>query len=242
MCNSVNIGKRIIELSSCHSTNDYALDLIAKGEAQHGDVVYTINQTNGRGQKGSVWVAPSGLNLTFSIVLTPFFLRPAYQFELTVFISIAIINYLKSKNIVAKIKWPNDIYVGEKKLGGILIENKIKGSKLSFSIVVNVNQVGFGDLNAISLKAILKETFSVYEELFTTFSFMNEVYNALRKGEDLRKEYLSHLIGVDKEILFDDGEQFMSKVVEVDDFGALVLNKNGLLKKYGVKEVKFLNL
>lgn len=245
MSNFANIGKRIIELTSCHSTNDYALDLIAQSEAQSGDVIYAKKQTAGRGQKGNVWLAPAGENLTFSLILTPTFLRPAYQFELTVFISIAIIRYLESKGIEAKIKWPNDIYVKHKKLGGILIENKIKGSKLAYSILgvgLNVNQMDFGSLNATSLQAEKKEQYSVYEELFNTFKYMNDVYDSLMRGEDIRGEYMGHLIGTDHEILFDDGEQFLSKVVNVDDYGALELNKNGTIKKYGVQEVKFIKL
>lgn len=245
MSNFANIGKRIIELTSCHSTNDYALDLITKSEAQAGDIVYAKNQMGGRGQKGNIWLAPKGENLTFSLILTPSFLRPAYQFELTVFISIALIRYLKSKAIEAEIKWPNDIYVEGKKIGGILIENKIKGSKLGFSIVgigLNVNQTDFGMLNATSLQLVNHQKYSVYEELFNTFKYMNDVYDSLKRGEDIRKEYMRYLIGTDHEILFDDGEQFLSKVVNVDDFGALELDKNGIIKKYGIQDVKFVKL
>ena len=240
-----NIGKRIIELTSCHSTNDYALDLIANAEAQSGDVVYAKKQTAGRGQKGNVWLAPEGQNLTFSLILKPLFLRPAYQFELTVFISVALIRYLKSKGVEAKIKWPNDIYVYNKKLGGILIENKIKGSKLGYSIIgvgLNINQTDFGLLNATSLSNEKNIKYAVYEELFNSFEFMNQVYDSLKRGEDLRGEYMQHLIGTKHEILFDDGEQFLSKVVNVDDYGALELNKKGELKKYGVQDVKFVKL
>ncbi len=245
MSNFANIGKRIIELTSCHSTNDYALDLIARSEAQAGDVIYAKKQTAGRGQKGNVWLAPEGQNLTFSLILTPSFLRPAYQFELTVFISIAMIRYLKSLGIEAKIKWPNDIYVKNKKLGGILIENKIKGSKLGYSILgvgLNVNQTDFGMLNATSLMLEKNKKYSVYEELFNLFDYLNQVYDALKRGEEIRPEYMQYLVGTDYEILYDDGEQFLSRVVNVDDYGALELNKNGIIKKYGVQDVKFIKL
>ncbi len=136
--------------------------------------------------------------------------------------------------MIAKIKWPNDIYVKNKKLGGILIENKIKGSKLGYSIIgvgLNVNQTDFGILNATSLKLERNKKYSVYEELFNSFKYLNEVYDSLKRGEDIRNEYMQYLIGTDHEILFDDGEQFLSKVVNVDDYGALELNKNGVIKK-----------
>ena len=238
------LGKVIEYYSQLDSTNEEAWEMIDEG-VKSGTVIITDRQLSGKGRNGTKWQSKANRSLTFSVVIKPNNLSGSMSGVFPLLTGVAIVRALHDMHIDGGLKWPNDIMVKGKKLGGILCESRIQGKSIKWVVIgigINVNQVGFGDLNAISLKAILKETFSVYEELFTTFSFMNEVYNALRKGEDLRKEYLSHLIGVDKEILFDDGEQFMSKVVEVDDFGALVLNKNGLLKKYGVKEVKFLNL
>lgn len=245
MLKSINIGKRIIELTTCASTNVTALEKIKEGELVQGDVVFTKEQTAGKGQKGSAWETETDKNLIASFVLEPVFLRPSYQFELTVVASLALISLLEKKGVAAKIKWPNDIYLNEKKLAGMLIENKIKGSKLSFSVVgvgLNVNQTSFNEPKAISLKQFMKTDFSVMGLLLELSNELGFFYAELKKGIDLRPLYFQKLIGIEKEILFDDGEQFWSKVVGVDDYGALQLLKNGVEKKYGVKEVKFLEL
>lgn len=245
MTNSNIIGKRIIELSTCHSTNDYSLKKINENQLSEGDVVYADEQTHGKGQKGNVWETESGSNLTLSYILEPVFLKPAYQFELTVVVSLGMIDLLRKYNIDAFIKWPNDIYVGTKKIAGILIENKIKGSKLGYSIVgvgLNVNQEVFEIDSAVSMKQIAGEEFSLMELLLELSRSIEFYYGELKKGIDLRPIYYERLIGINKELLFDDGQQFRSEVVSIDDYGALVLSKFGEEMKYGVKEVKFLEL
>lgn len=245
MTKSINIGKRIIELSSCHSTNDEVLERIKAGESSEGDVLMAKEQLKGRGQKGNVWETEKDKNLTVSFVLEPYFLRPEFQYELTVVSSLAIVSFLKGKGITASIKWPNDIYVNNQKIAGILIENKIKGTKLSYSVVgigLNVNQQQFDLATAVSMNMLTGEKYSIMELLLELSSFIQQYYIELKKGIDLRTFYKELLIGKDSPILFDDGEQFRSLVVDVDDHGCLVLSKNGELKKYGVKEVKFLEL
>lgn len=245
MTNSINIGKRIIELPSCHSTNDEVFEMIRAGESSEGDVLIAKEQLKGRGQKGNVWETESGKNLTASYLLEPYFLRPEYQFELTVVSSLAIVSFLEGKGIKASIKWPNDIYVDKQKIAGVLIENKIKGTKLSYSVVgigLNVNQKSFKLASAISMNMLTGENYSLMELLLELSKFIQQYYLELKKGIDLRSVYKEVLIGKDSSILFDDGEQFRSLVVDVDDHGSLVLSKNDELKKYGVKEVKFLEL
>ena len=245
MTKSINIGKRIIEVPSCHSTNDEVLEMIKAGEAFEGDVLIAHEQLKGRGQKGNVWETEKDKNLTVSYVLEPYFLRPEYQFELTVVTSIAIVSFLNEKGIKASIKWPNDIYVNKQKIAGVLIENKIKGSKLSYSVVglgLNVNQLKFSLPTAVSMQILTGETYSLMELLLELSHLIQYYYLELKKGVDLRSFYKELLVGKDSSILFDDGEQFRSLVVDVDDHGCLVLSKNGELKKYGVKEVKFLEL
>lgn len=219
--------------------------MIRAGESSEGDVLIAKEQLKGRGQKGNVWETESGKNLTASYLLEPYFLRPEYQFELTVVSSLAIVSFLEGKGIKASIKWPNDIYVDKQKIAGVLIENKIKGTKLSYSVVgigLNVNQKSFKLASAISMNMLTGENYSLMELLLELSKFIQQYYLELKKGIDLRSVYKEVLIGKDSSILFDDGEQFRSLVVDVDDHGSLVLSKNDELKKYGVKEVKFLEL
>jgi len=136
----------IIELQSATSTNSY-LSGIADN-VSHGTVVVTHEQTAGRGQRGNSWEAAPGKNITMSVLLRPKHITPARQFEISQAVSVAIVSFLRRyiPGETVAVKWPNDIYVGDKKICGILIENSLAGSQLEYSIVgigLNVNQERF---------------------------------------------------------------------------------------------------
>ena len=142
------VGQNIIYLPTCQSTNNEALQFLADGTAYEGDMVVTDGQTQGRGQRGNQWIAQSGQNLTFSLVLQPTFLLASEQFWLNMAVSLAVYDSL-SPFIPAglRIKWPNDIYVNDRKMGGILIENALQGYNLAHSVVgigLNINQTQLG--------------------------------------------------------------------------------------------------
>ena len=149
------VGQNIIYLPTCQSTNDETLQFLADGTAYEGDMVVTDGQTQGRGQRGNQWIAQSGQNLTFSLVLQPTFLLASEQFWLNMAVSLAVYDSL-SPFIPAglRIKWPNDIYVNDRKMGGILIENALQGYNLAHSVVgigLNINQTQLGYPTATSL-------------------------------------------------------------------------------------------
>ena len=124
------IGKNIINLSECHSTNDYFSSLLKEKKQPEGTLIITENQTRGKGQRGNVWAVEPGKNLTFSINLYPRMLPARYQFFLNMVISLGItesLNELFSK-LTFLIKWPNDIYVNGCKTGGILLENFVNNN------------------------------------------------------------------------------------------------------------------
>ncbi|WP_236612907.1 biotin--[acetyl-CoA-carboxylase] ligase [Cesiribacter andamanensis] len=126
------IGSSIIYLPECHSTNTAALHLLENESLPEGAVLITDKQTAGRGQRGNNWEASPGQNLTFSVVLRPRFLPIRDQFLLTISISLAIYDLLTDLQVPAlSIKWPNDLYCGTKKIGGILIESSLKTHKWS---------------------------------------------------------------------------------------------------------------
>lgn len=100
-------------------------------------------QTAGRGQRGNTWESAVGENLTFSILFKPSNFLSTRQFELSQVVALGVVGYLATHGIEAKIKWPNDIYVGDKKICGILIENVLSGATLSVCIAgigINLNQ------------------------------------------------------------------------------------------------------
>ncbi|WP_240671047.1 biotin--[acetyl-CoA-carboxylase] ligase [Lacibacter luteus] len=147
-----------IELDAVDSTNNYAMGLIHAGTAQHGTAVLAHHQTKGKGQRGKVWETEPGANLSFSIVVKPDLLI-AQAFQLLATVAVTVRNELE--NYVgdeACIKWPNDLYWRDRKTGGILIENVLRGKQWQWAIIgigINVNQIGFGNLkNPVSIKQI----------------------------------------------------------------------------------------
>ena len=148
------------------STNDDARD----AKYRHGDIVWAERQTAGRGQRGHKWSSAEGLNLTFSLVLEPRFLPAGEQFLLNEAVALALTDTFAQFGIAARIKWTNDIYAGDKKLVGILIEHSYSGQTLARTIVgigINVNQTEFDPAlpNPVSMAMVAGRTFDRGEVL-----------------------------------------------------------------------------
>ena len=112
------------------STNDEARD----ARYTNGAVVIAERQSRGRGQRGNSWSSAEGMNLTFSAVLCPAGLRAESQFYLSKAVALSVSDTVDSFGIESRIKWPNDIYVGDGKVAGILIENDLMGACVSGSM------------------------------------------------------------------------------------------------------------
>lgn len=149
---------KLIELEFTDSTNNYAMQLINDDKAHPGTTVVARSQGGGKGQRGRKWADTPGESLLMSVVVAP--KQPlTEQFVFSASLAVAIANVLQ--NIVSDtpvaIKWPNDIIINDKKAGGILIENVLRGSNWTHSVIgfgLNVNQTEFPDElpNATSLQ------------------------------------------------------------------------------------------
>ena len=128
------MGRDIVSLGVVDSTNSFAMELAYKG-ALHGTVVIADSQTKGRGQKGRTWISPSGGNIYMSVILTPpMELKEATL--LTIMGGVACCNALRNTTgLPVEIKWPNDLMVSHKKLGGILTEIKSVGDKIVYAVM-----------------------------------------------------------------------------------------------------------
>lgn len=147
-----------IELPSVDSTNNYAMGLIHEGLAQHGLTICTAHQTKGKGQRGKVWETEPGANLSFSIIVEPGLLL-TQSFQLLAATALAVRDELeKILGDETKIKWPNDLYWRDRKTGGILIENVVRGRQWQWAVIgigINVNQTEFKGLkNPVSIKQV----------------------------------------------------------------------------------------
>ena len=134
----------IMWFKSLDSTNEEARRHIS--DIDNLSVLSALEQTDGRGQRGNTWTSNAGENLMFSIVLKSPFLMAEDHFALNEIAALSVADFLSTYGIKAEIKWPNDIYVGEKKICGILIENSFRGKTISTSIIgigLNINQRNF---------------------------------------------------------------------------------------------------
>lgn len=163
------IGTPFILLGEVDSSNNYAMRQIQAQLADHGTAFFATHQTQGKGQWGKKWNAQSGENIILSCVLKPDFINIDNQFVLIASIALACQDFFKSyAGDTTKIKWPNDIYWGDRKAGGILLESILQGPEWKYTVAgigININQTFFSaDLpNPVSLKQITGKTFNPVE-------------------------------------------------------------------------------
>jgi len=245
------VGQSLVKLHEVDSTNDYLKNLLSNSKPLiEGTVIMAEYQTAGRGQKGNVWKSEKGANLTFSILLRPSFLNVNQQFQLNKAVSLGISDVLiEILGKEAKIKWPNDVYFNNQKLGGILIENTIKGNFLKESIVgigLNVNQKEFdvNDDRATSLSKILHQDYDLDKLLSQICGAIESRYLQLKanKNQLLDKDYLRRLFRLDESHQFEIAHQNFEGVIKgVTPSGRLSMQlSNGEQMDLDLKEVKFI--
>ncbi|NCU03229.1 MAG: biotin--[acetyl-CoA-carboxylase] ligase [Chitinophagaceae bacterium] len=216
-----------IELDEVDSTNNYAMGLIHEGVAQHGLVIRTAHQTKGKGQRGKVWETEPGANLSFSIIVKPKLL-PTQSFQLLAATALAVRTELeKLLGDETTIKWPNDLYWRDRKTGGILIENVLRGRQWQWAVIgigINVNQTKFGELkNPVSIKQITGKDTDVLQ-------LAHAIYDAvLQKCKELEQDFLplfelynQHLYKLNKPAKLKKGSRTTSTIIKG-------VNKNGQL-------------
>lgn len=247
LANTIFLGKDVHFLPDCHSTNDIALQMVRQKKAGEGTVVICSNQTQGRGQRGNVWVSEPGKNLTLSLVLRPDFLDITEQFQLNMCVSNGIREFLQEYVPDIKVKWPNDLVVpGEGKIGGILIENSISSEGWEYAVVgigLNINQEKFSLPFATSLKKLTGSEFDL-EELFRLLVIrLEQKYIQLKKGKikEIKTEYLHYLYLKGERKTFGTGEeQFEGRIHGVDPHGKLEIElENGEISTFGFKDICF---
>ncbi|TAF67048.1 MAG: biotin--[acetyl-CoA-carboxylase] ligase [Cytophagales bacterium] len=247
---TIFIGKDFTELTSCHSTNGYLAQLNTDKMAE-GAVIATLEQTAGRGQRGTSWEAEPYQNLTFSILLKPHFLAVQEQFLLNMAVALGIYkalqNFLQDKAPLS-VKWSNDIYYGEQKIAGILIENAIKSYSLERSIVgigLNVNQTQFLHApNATSLSMIEGQTFDLASVLKNVLVEIEKYYILLRNQsfKTIHQQYEATLYRKGQMHWFKREEvtfRGIIKGVEVQT-GQLLMEVDQKIEKFSFKEIVFL--
>jgi BirA family biotin operon repressor/biotin-[acetyl-CoA-carboxylase] ligase len=210
-----NIGHLFIELPTVNSTNIYAMEQVHARMAKHGTVFFAHEQTRGKGQRGNAWNSNKDENITLSVVYEPISLHPASAFALSAAVALACYRFCKVyTGDEISIKWPNDLYWRDRKAGGILIENNIRGQRWEFAIAgigLNINQINFPPElpNPVSFRQITGKIFPVValakelcdhlQEIWTILTrnpqmVISEYNNALyKRGEKVRLKHASRI-------------------------------------------------
>jgi BirA family transcriptional regulator, biotin operon repressor / biotin---[acetyl-CoA-carboxylase] ligase len=248
LANTLFIGKKLIFMPECHSTNSLALELCQQSQVPEGTLVITDRQTAGRGQRGNTWESQPGMNLTCSVILKPTFLAIKDQFLLSIATSLAIRDYLAATcSDPVSIKWPNDILVKQFKISGTLIENQLMGEQFSYAVIgigLNVNQRMFTIPMATSLSLIAGKDFDLQDVLLGLLSHLESRYLQLRQGraQHLKEDYLKYLYRFNEHHTFQSGDdQFGGKILGIDDQGRLRVLIHDQEKDFGVKEISFVD-
>jgi len=243
------IGSKLFFFKDLTSTNVMASALLKDKNIPEGSVIHASFQSSGKGQMGNKWESEDGKNLLMSIVLFPSMLVPAEQFYISMTISLGICDFLKRYIPVCKIKWPNDIYVNNDKIAGILIENSILGDTIEHSVAgigLNINQKKFlsNAPNPISLSMITGKDFDIGTCLTQLISDLDKRYKQLISGEygKIKEDYVSQLFRFNKWFNYRDlNSSYVGRIISITDFGRLKIEqKNGKTHEYNFKEVEFI--
>ncbi|MEZ5103867.1 MAG: biotin--[acetyl-CoA-carboxylase] ligase [Draconibacterium sp.] len=244
-----NFSKKNIVLNEIESTNNYANQLILSNAADDGTVVLAQYQTKGRGNAGNQWESEYGKNLLMSMVLFPRFLDAAKQFMISKAVSLAMVDFLKQETNFVTIKWPNDIYVEDRKIAGILIENSVMGHKLFSTVIgigLNLNQeFFFSDApNPVSLTQLTGKEYNINAVAERLVNLILEWYKKLETNNftEINENYFSNLYRNEGWWKFSkQGEIFEARIIAIGEFGHLILEDlNGKVHQFGFKEVEFI--
>ena len=216
-------------------------------------VVSAEFQTAGKGQQGNSWHSERGRNLLFSHAVFPEKLVAGEQFVLSQTVALALYKTLQSFGIDAAIKWANDVYVGDKKIAGVLIETHLSGNFVSTAVVgigLNVNQINFPNFlpNPTSMALCAQKEFDkeeVLQQYLQNFENYYAQFSDFRHCElfktAIHNEYLSKLYRFGKLARFADANgEFNGTITHVEPTGKLIIrHSNGNRCSYYFKEVKF---
>lgn len=243
------IGSHILPHEKVSSTNTVAASLLKDSTPPEGTVITASYQETGRGQPGNSWESEPGKNLLMSVILYPVMIRPADQFVISRMVSLAVYDLVSARTPSARIKWPNDIYVGNDKIAGILIENSIMGQTLGSSVAgigLNVNQTEFrsGAPNPVSLKQVTGTTHYLKAITGELISLLDRRYGMVVRGEAdlLDSEYHEALYRSGEWHRYSDNSgEFEGMIERVMHDGMLQVRKrDGSSREYAFREIDYI--
>ncbi|MGL5912585.1 MAG: biotin--[acetyl-CoA-carboxylase] ligase [Bacteroidales bacterium] len=242
----------IFFFDSLPSTNDKLMEFCATN-CKDGTAVVALLQEQGRGQQGAIWESEAGQNICLSIAFKPTFLPVMQMFYLSKVVAISIWQFLQQQGVSAKIKWPNDILVKDKKICGVLIEQQTCGNSISQSIVgvgLNLNQEKFAHApNATSLfledlqrRDVKSIAIALQSCIFNNYISLQNNFHSKAYRTTIDAEYFRYLYRNQGVFEFSAADKpFKASIVNVSPSGELSLQvEGGAVEKFYFKEVEFL--
>lgn len=239
-------GFEVTEYDELESTNTTAAGL-PRSEIKDKSVVLTYRQTQGRGQVGNKWECSPFRNISITVIFRPERLEACNQFAVSMVISLGCKDFIDRYVEGCTIKWPNDVYVGEKKIAGILIEHFIAGAYVGHSLCgigININQPGFvsNAPNPVSLLQLTGKEYDLHTALEELLACIGRRYAQIGGYKRLEADYLDNLYR--KNGIFawrDEHGLFRGEIFGVDEYGQLIIrDTEGTLRVYAFKEVVFI--
>jgi BirA family biotin operon repressor/biotin-[acetyl-CoA-carboxylase] ligase len=239
-----------MELPEVDSTNSFAQALLSKSKPAEGTVISTCCQTAGRGQIGSHWESEPDKNISLSVIFYPDFLEAKEQFQLNQCISLAVFDLVKNclPYHPVSIKWPNDVYVGSRKIAGILIQNSLINTQIRSTVAgigININQATFrtNPPNPTSLLLETGQEHPLHDLVPQLCELLEARYLQLRAGKivPLQQDYLRQLyrFGQSAYYVRSDGETFQGTIVGIDETGRLKVQVGSEIECFDLKEIRF---
>jgi BirA family biotin operon repressor/biotin-[acetyl-CoA-carboxylase] ligase len=230
----------------CQSTNAMAIQIATEQPELTPFALSTDHQLAGKGQQGSTWEAEPGQNLTFTLAVDGNGNQANLQAFWNMHLSNCLTNWLNASilsPLIFKIKWPNDLYAGQKKLAGLLIQNQLSGYHIETSFVgigLNVNQTVFRWPQAVSLKMITGRQFSTELLLQSCLQhFQPYMPDLQRQSAAIKSEYLKNMYLFQQKHWFTtpEGEKFAGRIVDVDPQGKLLIDTATGIRAFANKEI-----
>ncbi len=241
--------KRCHKLDQVDSTNTHALREVKEGKPSEGTFYATSFQTNGQGQRDKFWHSERDKNALVSFVYYPVFLAAKDGFLLNMAVCLSVVDVVESLvSQPAFIKWPNDVYVGNAKIAGILIQNQLLGNTIDTSIIgigINVNQVDFPDhlANPTSIAKVSNRQVDVDDVLKRLAASLDRFYALLKRGEEeeLFGQYHARLYLRDRDARFLIGKDIRDgRIRHIEKDGHIVIDFGNEVRKFNHGEIEFL--
>jgi len=234
------LGKKVEYYNRLNSTNEEAWELLSEGN-QHGSVVITENQTKGKGRRNNSWHTVAGKGLAFTLILDKDYPNLFSNF-ITLATGISIAESIMKRGVNCLLKWPNDIFASNKKIGGILCESKIKNNRMKKMIIgigLNVNERVEEHPQKIQdyISTMYSITNHAHQRELIVAEFLNSFERLMGKLKDdpakIIKAWNAHCMHMNKNISFyDKGKQNEGTFIGLNDEGHAKIDINGKIETF----------